>query len=242
MTENGHALASLFAVEPPDFDRLDILTIAEADRAEARARKNLSPKAARLAERLIEHNHRFFMGPSQSAYLGSPTQNALAEMAAVHLFRDRTRLKGLLKSDPEDFYRHILETSFGFLGSLLLNPRRKCDLLNDHYARIEILRTVSGGAARTEIRSRRIAIGFLEGTRHFVRRAGMAEWQAGRYIGRTLAKRLQSALINHTVTPQEVTTILLASKHGRPRELQKRFEKLVLKAGDSGSGTKTEIL
>src|SRR4029079_17983628 len=78
-------------------------------------------------------------------YLGSPTHNGAAEMAAIHLLRAQTRsqvIYGSAKGDAltDDFYRLVIEAAFGFFGSLILNPRRKCDLPEDHARRLRRLR------------------------------------------------------------------------------------------------------
>lgn len=95
----------------------------------------------------IQANRCLYLRRSELAYLGSLSPNAAAELAAIHLFRSSTQAGGLRCATSEDAARATLESAFGFFGSLLVNPRRKCELPADLALRYEDLR-VGLGARR----------------------------------------------------------------------------------------------
>lgn len=97
--------------------------------------------------RLLQAQERFYLREDESSvlvYVASFSENAAAEVASVHLLHhDNPRkrpFRGAKATASDDFAASALDHAFGFLGSLLINPRRKCDFPVDHEARIRELR------------------------------------------------------------------------------------------------------
>src|SRR5262249_1880900 len=142
-----------------------------------------------------------------------------AELAAIHLLRSFCRSRALYSPAPgkaDEFFRLVLEAAFGFFGSLVLNPKRKCDLPEDHRER---LRRINRGHRETfpwEKEARRLALAFLRDCqappmRALVagRIAGPAVMMAARYLGRIYGKRLHHAMIAGKIGPGELRGIFL---------------------------------
>jgi len=113
---------------------------------------------------LLRAQERFYLREDESSvlvYVASFSENAAAEVASVHLLHhDNPRKKpfrGVKTSAVDDFASSVLDHAFGFLGSLLINPRRKCDFPIDHEARIRELRRSPKKAGYThEFASRKL--------------------------------------------------------------------------------------
>jgi hypothetical protein len=190
------------------FASLSLRTIEEADFvAGATQTARLGRGEASLAAALVAAGERFYLPADQLAYLASPSPNSAAEFAAIHLLRRQARVARFYAGTREDFYRRALESAFGFLGSLVLNPRRKCDLPADHARRIGWL---ARGRARPafggELEARQIALEILAGSSARRERAlarlpqrpsarALCAWWASRAVGQVLAKRLYPRLL-----------------------------------------------
>lgn len=210
------AICEFFKVEPPDFGALTAHAIQDADFVESLEGFDRTELA--LIRALIAANERFYLPGARIAYLAVPSMNHLAEAGALHLLMTRTGGSRFASRDREDFFKRILEAAFGFLGSLVLNPRRKCDLLDDHLRKLEELRTTQGSTARIEAQARESVIRFHRAVKSGGRRipfrgvrarSRIADWMAARYLGRILARKLYGAILFSGLDPHEVAETFL---------------------------------
>lgn len=204
MNAFGSVIAEFLGVDCASFASLNLRTIEEADFMEA-INNELSPGETRLVQALIGENERFYLPRAQIAYLASPSQNSAAEFAAIHLLKSLTANRSFFEGGREDFFRIALEAAFGFLGSLILNPRRKCDLPRDHERRI---RQLARGAPATfagerEARERVLALLSPRLREKSLARLPVRASQravpvviAARSFGQILAKRLHPMLLD----------------------------------------------
>lgn len=231
----AEVIAEFLGLEAPSFESLTLHTIEEADFVDS-LEDTYSEGEIRLVQSLVRSNHRAYLPGAQVAYLGSPSPNASAELAAIHLLRERTRVTTLFAGGRDDFFRMVLESAFGFLGSLVLNPRRKCDLAADHARRVRALSRGEPPAFPGEKTARRLALSILrdrparrEATlRSLPPRVSPAAFVvtiAARFVGQALAKALYPVLLGHyhgEAGFRRTVSLLL-----RRKDYEEAFEELI---------------
>jgi hypothetical protein len=245
-------LSELFQVPAAEIESATVKTVEEADFLTDLFRgSDFSPLEKRALRFQIENNLRTYVPGAEILYLASPTYNGAAELASIHLFRHINGSQALFNGDPEDFYRRVLESMFGFFGSLLINPKRKCDLPGDHARRLLSLRKTSGpekeareltvkffapskGSARisSEHTPKELADGLSKNLDHLVRLKLRGEMStklstvlAAHYIGRVLAKKLHSALTQDKISLERIRGLVLrrasSSEHFHATQVRK---------------------
>ena len=90
------------------------------------------------------HNARFFVPRTGLVYLGTPSSNGAAELAAIVLAKGSSARAAFFGETFDSFFQSVMDHAFGFFGSLLVNPRRKCDLPEDHLEKFLELKASSG--------------------------------------------------------------------------------------------------
>lgn len=252
MSRFGKSLSEFFGVEAPSFDGLNLKTLEEADFIEDLGAEQFSQRERSLIAFHVENNLRLYVPRVPIAYLGSPSLNGAAELAAIHLQRARTRSAELQAKDPDDFFRQILEAAFGFLGSLVLNPKRKCDLIADHETRLKELRSGEKESFRGEQKARALTLSFLQAEERIVRDESPrlkvpgpsnASMMAARFIGQVLGKRAHLALLSGTMEAETIRRVCLARMDGSGRPNRERFLELFRGAARQEIvGSKAELL
>ena len=170
--------------------------------------------------RLLQAQERFYIREDESSvlvYVSSFSENAAAEIASVHLLHhDNPRkrpFRGVKATAFDDFAASALDHAFGFLGSLLINPRRKCDFPIDHEARIrEIRRAPKRALFVHELASRKLFV-TLASQRRFERRTierllakspPEVLFTTSRYLGHWLGSRLHESLLHNERTTEQI--------------------------------------
>ncbi|MBS1961188.1 MAG: ChaN family lipoprotein [Bdellovibrionales bacterium] len=171
-------------------------------------------------KRLLQAQERFYLREDETSvlvYVASFSENAAAEVASVHLLHhDNPRkrpFRGTRSSAMDDFAASVLDHAFGFLGSLLINPRRKCDFPADHEARVrELRRNPKQALFAHELASRKLFLTLIA-RRRFERKAleknlvGIAPetlFTTSRFLGHWLGSRLHESLLHGERTTEQV--------------------------------------
>jgi hypothetical protein len=231
---HGRTLAEFFGVPAPSFDAVEVHTVAEADFIEHLA--GVSAREWRLIRHHVNGNHRLYIPRAGIAYLGSPSDNGSAELAARCLYSLHTRTHEIFQPEVDDLFRLIIEAAFAFMGSLLINPRRKCDLPADHRRRLRQLKADEREAFVFERLAREISLDltrYIEraaqtppesrtmpplprGLTRQIRSAGLAPalMLAARYAGQILGRSIHQALMLGRISVDEAREMLLA--RGKP--------------------------
>jgi len=221
----GQTISEFFRISAPSHEALCVRTIGEADFLDDMDLSPLSSTEAAIVRHHVLHNHRIFIPKLNISYLGSPSQNGAAEMAAIWILRSATRSQQLFERTVEDFHRMLLESTFGFLGSLIINPRRKCDLPRDHLRRLGQLNIGAEAAFPWEKEARKLALELTQDQRALVRDKSKATtylepWLskarhapvlmiAARMTGQILAKRLHAALLRDRISLEQIRDTFL---------------------------------
>lgn len=193
--------------------------------------------------KLLQAQERFYLREDSSSvlvYVSSFSENAAAEVASVHLLHhDNPRKRpftGSVGTAVDDFASSALDHAFGFLGSLLINPRRKCDFPLDHEARVRELRKKPTQALfKHELASRRLFLS-LVGKRKIERKSlesvlarASAEglFTTSRFLGHWLGARLHESLLRGERTTGEIRLFFFERRRAdswlRLEELFKEF-------------------
>ena len=242
MRTYGNAITELFELRTVSFENLTIKTVTDSDFMESMAES----RDRRIFKSLVTANQRVYVagtesGGSNFVYLPTFSENWAAELAAVHVFKStkkRAWNANFFERTREDWFRLVAENAFGFFGSLIMNPRRKCDLRSDHLRRIQTLKRGTKEAAREshdhELDSRRLAAAMSAKNRNrglgmlseFLEnpRCAPALIISARYLGQIIGKKLHENLLDEKITPQEIRTILLSRAKDHEKKLIPVFE------------------
>ena len=219
-------LAELFKIPSQETESLTIKTADEADfLTDAFKRAPFLPEERRMLRFLIENGIRTYIPRVEILFLASPSANGAAELAALHLYRRTIGSGQIYSNHPDDFFRTVIESMFGFFGSLLLNPKRKCDLPSDHERRVRQLLFKKGTSFRIEREARALALRFWyqkKPTSDLERdlkdpSLQLATVAAAFFLGRMLAQKLYRAFLHDEFSLDEIRDLILRkpSRSGR---------------------------
>ncbi len=204
----GQVLTEFFKIPPCNYESLSTFRIEQSGFLEDLQQNPEFSKAERLLLRnLIQHNQRFYVQKLGLAFLGTSSGNGLAELAAIHLLRcgagQKNALPHFFGKKSEYFYHHLMDGVFGFFGSLILNPKRKCDLVLDHLQRIEALQAGSLPTYKQELRARSLTLEFLQSTFDPEKTQNiplLPLFWATRYVGQIYGKALYSEVLSERIS------------------------------------------
>lgn len=218
----GAAIAEFVGVEAKGFESLHLRSIEDPDFTEWLREEDttLTPLEHAIIESHILHNQRIYLPRSRVGFLGTPSPNGLAEIAALHLLKEIAGGRPVFRvGERDDFYRQAMDGCFGFFGSLILNPRRKCDLPADHARRLRELDRGTRGAFPLEKVARTLTLRVIRNpaTRDVSvamnsrsRAMGFATAQAARMVGSILAKRIHGAVVGGRLPIEAIRKAFLA--------------------------------
>jgi len=193
--------------------------------------------------KLLQAQERFYLREDASSvlvYVASFSENAAAEVASVHLLHhDNPRkrpFKGSTTTAMDDFASSALDHAFGFLGSLLINPRRKCDFPLDHESRVRELGKKPGQALfKHELPSRKLFLSLIGKKRIerktleslITRAPAESLFTTSRYLGHWFGARLHESLLRGERTTGEIRLFFFERRRAdswlRLEELFKEF-------------------
>lgn len=170
--------------------------------------------------KLLQSQERFYIREDSTSvlvYVASFSENAAAEVASVHLVHHDNHRKrpfrGVGDSTGDDFASSILDHAFGFLGSLLINPRRKCDYPIDHEARLKELKADPRSALFPhEEWARKLFLSFSEKKKRdrtaidriLAKTPPECLFTTSRFIGHWLGARLHESLLAGRKSPSDI--------------------------------------
>ncbi len=232
----GNTISEFLSESPPDYESISTFTIDEAQRIQGLTTKDgLTPNDLRFIRFHVTHNQRLYIPKLDFAYLGSPTQNGAAELAAIHLLKSKTNPKQIFNYEFDDFFRLVLESSFGFFGSLILNHRRKCDLFEDHMRKLEELKNSRKGAFPLEREARLITVHLLKNRpieefdlKTAVTQKDMtpAVIMGAKFLGRIFGKRLHQAILSDALNLDFIRELFLKHPKGSSTSFIDRYKEL----------------
>jgi hypothetical protein len=246
-----HALlASFLELEPKDLSSLTLYGLDDIERFTSRElAARIDSRDLSLMRKMVRWKLRFLDRKTRIAWLPELSENALAETAAIALLDDQ--LISTQGQDPFErlFLIPLFEYAFGFLGSLILNPRRKCELPGDHRQRLRELDKRKPEMFRGERLAREISARLGDITPSGVSRAvtlarAVAQAQgrsaarlkndertrllrlSARWSGRILAARLHLLLAQGKLPTEELLKLFAADLGGTEKSGTARLEHL----------------
>lgn len=88
--------------------------------------KVYKPQQIRILSKGLKEFQSQFFHYSNSFYLGNLKLNHLASLSAQYVHSKLSGFKGVFEVPARDFYSFIWVEALGFLGSKIVNPKRKC--------------------------------------------------------------------------------------------------------------------
>ncbi|MBI3178292.1 MAG: ChaN family lipoprotein [Deltaproteobacteria bacterium] len=211
--EYARLIASFFDLDLADaLDDVEVATVADLSFLNAlRERGDFSDADMRRIHKQILHSESYYIPRAKTAYLGNLSVNHAAEEAA-HFVRHVVGGLGEPRLWVDAFYARCLEEALGFLGSKLINHKRKCATL----ASLERQATERGIPRR----DRRVARAVLLHTRMEQGRrvrgaralyAADADTFNGvtHMLGYRLGERLYYGLVSGRLAKSEIRTLFL---------------------------------
>ncbi len=212
-------ISEFLEIPKPNLDHVTIKTIENADFIHRKSFKKRLSRSQILPTQLhVIHNIPFYLNEIHTAYLGTASHNKIAEGAALHLIQSQRKNNTSELNHSDDFFRYTIERTFGFLGSLIINPKRKCDLIQDHFQTLKLLKrkkiteTYPG-----ESDARTLALYLLGKNKiHSLQikkmigqclqrdKTKFSVMLAARMIGQILAKKLYTGLIEEKLTLTDI--------------------------------------
>ncbi|MEO5970936.1 MAG: ChaN family lipoprotein [Bdellovibrionia bacterium] len=247
----GETISEFLNLAPPSYEALNVYTIEQPDFLDhLKQCKQFTQLELRLIRFHVTHNRYFYIPRVSAAYLGSSSHNAAAELSAIHLLRAKNQSGLLYSNKVEDFYRLTLEACFGFFGSLILNPLRKCDFVKDHVKRLQTLKNGEKPAFPLEKEAREILVHGLRSPHELPisitqiineQKLAPAVMVGARYIGRILGKKLHHAILTEKINFKNIEGVFLDKPTAAKRFFEIRYKTLINAIVDIEVGsTKTE--
>jgi hypothetical protein len=122
-------VAGYFDLDPPGMDDFTVLTLVELDQVVVSLSR--LPRFPSL-EPLLLVRESLFIPELRTIYLRCPDINHAAEQGAVFLNWLCTGYTPQVRGGQDEFYRRVIRRALGFVGSLVVNPRRKHWHEEDH--------------------------------------------------------------------------------------------------------------
>lgn len=243
MKTYGEAISNFFSIPAPRYENVSLFTIENAALLEKkRITRHFSGLEKKIISFHINTNHRFYLPRVSAAYIGSPSHNGLAELAALHFLKTATRSQAFFAPSREDYFRQLLEAIFGFFGSLILNPRRKCDYLQDHLFRIARLENGARASFPQELLARKLTVELLRGLKRTTQHSGQLESVlltskdcrknayalrvSAKFAGQFFGKKLHLALISNCVTLDLFREVFFTTRKSTAFPYELRYRKL----------------
>jgi hypothetical protein len=233
----GEIISQFLNLTPPSYEALNVYTVEQATFLDhLKQGKLFTQLELRLIRFHVTQNRHFYIPRISAAYLGSSSQNAAAELAAIHILRAKTQSKLFYTHEKENYYRLILEACFGFFGSLILNPLRKCDFLRDHLKRIQNLKKGDQPSFPLEMEARQILVEGLtspyELSTHMTQtldapKLAPAIMVGARYIGRVFGKKLHQAILADKIHFRSLEGVFLDKPTNAKKFFESRYKTLL---------------
>ncbi|MBC7690795.1 MAG: ChaN family lipoprotein, partial [Methylotenera sp.] len=211
MNRYGDLICHFFGLETVSFGSLNVRQIADGDFRFLSDLQDTSPLRRRLFQKLVHSNQTVCIPEIHTLFVPNLSENHAAELAAVHIF-NQIHPPDLQETSIRTLYEHwMLDSAFGFFGSLLINPKRKCDFKVDHEKRIrELKRSPRKQAFPEELLARKLTVRNLRrGPALFDRKphrsvSRSAAWISARAVGQILAKQLYHEFLNGSLTARQI--------------------------------------
>ncbi len=232
----GNTITDFLGEPPPSYESMSICTLEQTEIINRlRPQDGFTRNELKLIKFHATANQRLYIPKVSIAYLGSPSLNGVAELAAIHLLKSKTGVKHLFHYTMDDFSRLALEAAFGFFGSLILNPRRKYDLPKDHLKRVKELKKTNRPLFRFEKEARLLGVQALKKDISSIKnlkiniknkRQGPTILMGAKYLGRILGARLHQAVLSEVVQLEWIRKLFFLPPDSNPSFFEERLREL----------------
>jgi hypothetical protein len=183
----------------------------------------------------------FYSAKTQTILIKTSKLNHLANQAGLYL---HSRVSGLNQSfihPKNDFFLFVWHEAFGFMGSKILNPKRKCNGPEDlkRIAKSEDLEKATIAKAALEL------IQSFPESDPLSRRGAiythLFHYKVAKVLGQNLGGALYNGLMKRTLTPLEIKKLWSEPLSSQPSEKVKaHYYKWIKRLGKEGLITATK--
>lgn len=201
---------------PVKTDHFSVLTAS--DRAGwQKIQSEMTERELEMLESWVEDGRSFFIPKTRIGFLGRPSVNSAAQLAMAIVFADHSHQKRLPLQMPQDFSRLIWMEAVQYLGSKLINPKRKTDTLNDIKATLQARSPLDRGkeALQLALNQKMLELLHLSGGRKGRElpkpRKKKAYQEAARILGGMLGEKLYHAYRRKLLSKTTLNSLLKKS-------------------------------
>ncbi|MBL7713991.1 MAG: ChaN family lipoprotein [Bdellovibrionales bacterium] len=202
----------------PGFESLTFRNLGQADLVADHLRSaDLTAFERSHFESLFRLGKDFYLAKTGLVFYRTPSLNLLSEVSALLLWRRQNRTYDIAIQSDEDFCREVLMQAFGFWGSLLLNPNRKCDFLKDLRKRkkeSEMIRASIRILEKEKLWEDEVGFSFLKKSKRSKPIPPKQRLEPAKLIGRIIGHRCYQAFVEENLDISEIRRLLLTSRAG----------------------------
>jgi hypothetical protein len=172
----------------------------------------------KLFEKRIEKSDSFFIPELQVGFLGRPTVNHSAIIAAHIAHNHLAGLNRSLIHFPEDFERLIWSEAVAYFCTKLINPKRKTDTVHDIKLQLENLQAMNANRDSLELALQQknkeallLRAGQKAEIRSARRKSSYASIEAARLLGGMMGEKMYLALRKGWISKQNLLSLISRS-------------------------------
>ncbi|MBI3535086.1 MAG: ChaN family lipoprotein, partial [Deltaproteobacteria bacterium] len=214
----GQILSYFFDLQMPNYENFSIKSIDNIPFIESPQKKStLTPNEYKIINFGIKNNHYLYISKINLAYIGTQSQNKITDLAGIHLLKRISHQNKIFEPTYEDFFRRILESAFGFLCSLIINPKRKCDLYQDY-------------VLSTQTKQSKLELQIVKQTLKCLKlydqindfrwmQNPIVSFYVSRNLGQILGKKIYNAMLMEKISVELIKTIFFKKTNHKKRYL-----------------------
>ncbi len=152
-------------------------------------------------------------------------------MAAMVVYRQNQTFR---RRHSDRFLAHILEQAFSFFGSLLINPKRKCDLPGDHIARLKAFKDQRSSREKriSQITIEFLKLGSEEKLQYFAKHQPDQQWKldywmSSEAIAKILGKSMHDFMTEGKVSVEEIKAIFFSREISASERTVAAFDRFI---------------
>lgn len=239
MSEFEHRISQFLHLPSRELDVVEFYSIDHLSRLE----RSFYSSRLRSRERswlqgAVKSGDRIVLSEAGIAFSAFVTPNVLADLASQVLF-DRFWPSSLTERAPLEVVAgvQLLRSAFSFLGSMIINPRRKTDLPEDQAHRIQELKRTAKRARerglKTELAQRQLALKWMKRAERLEMGAILKEFDGSwnhlvalRSVGHWMGRRIFRALLEDKISADMLVRLFLSYGRQPQSDLEVRLSRV----------------
>ncbi len=200
-----NTIAEYFGTAPCKVDQIHLLTVENADFEDTLDGRLVNATERRLIRQLVDHNERFYFKNTHLMWAATPSYTGISDLAGSLLIASSNKKKPWFDASDEGFADLVLRSAFSFMASLVIHPKRKCDLPGDHLTRIEEIKKNKKELFEGESHARKLALKTIQSTPPALKKhSPLVLYMAAVYAGQILGRQVYLSILEAKLAPDKV--------------------------------------